>query len=151
MTRNLSPPVTLSTTLLATSAEDGWTTPRGAVADGNIELVRILIDAGADASSPAPRVGKYRRTFDEAPGPAPYGRTAFQGTAMQGGIELLRILLVACAGVNTPSCSHLGKAALQEALAKGDFEAILILLADGADVSTPACPHVELRYHDGAE
>ena len=90
---------------------------------GNIELVQILLVAGADINAAA---------ADN------YGRTALQTAAEQGNIELVHILLAAGADVNAAAADIWGRTALQAAAGKGNIELVHVLLAAGADVNGAA-------------
>jgi ankyrin repeat protein len=89
---------------------------------GDSELVRVLLEAGADVNA----------------APAGYsGRTALQAAAGQGHSELVRVLLEAGADVNASEDGH---TALQAAAERGDSELVRVLLEAGTDVNAaPAC------------
>ncbi|RDW66551.1 hypothetical protein BP6252_10186 [Coleophoma cylindrospora] len=93
----------------------------------NIELVQLLLAAGADVNAPAAQ--------EE-------GRTALQAAAEGGYFELVQLLLAAVqlllaagADVNAPAAQGEGRTALQAAAKGGHFEVVQILLATSADVN----------------
>ena len=98
---------------------------------GDIELVRILLDAGADVNAPPTgSVGQDKHT-------------ALQAAAKGGNLELVQILLDAGADVNAPpettnlTCTNHGYTALQAAALTGNIELVQLLLHAGADVNAP--------------
>ncbi|RYP39320.1 hypothetical protein DL768_010726 [Monosporascus sp. mg162] len=89
---------------------------------GDIELVQVLLDAGADVNAP----------------PADrYGRTALQAAVEKGNIELVRVLFGAGADVNTLPTDRYGRTAFQAAIEEGNIELVQVLLDAGADVNAP--------------
>jgi ankyrin repeat protein len=127
---------------------------------GDIELVRMLLDAGADVN--APPTGSDGQDGDtalqaaakngsvelieilldagadiNAPPPQEWGRTALQAAAMNGNIELVQILLDASADINAPPAEEWGYTVLQAAAKTGNIELVQILLDAGADINAP--------------
>ena len=94
-----------------------------AIRKGYIELIGILLNAGADVNAPAG---------------VQYGKTALQEAVEKRDTELVGILLNAGADVNAPAASADGRTALQAAVETGDIELVRILLNAGADVNAPA-------------
>lgn len=97
---------------------------------GDIELVRILLDAGADVN--APPTGSVEQDM----------HTALQAAAKSGNLELVQILLDVGADVNAPAtikdgCTNHGYTALQAAALTGNIELVQLLLNAGADVNAP--------------
>lgn len=86
---------------------------------GNLDCVRISLEAGADVNQPAR--GKF-------------GRTALQSAAQEGFMDIVDELIRAGADVNAPPADFGGATALQAA-AMGGFVGIATKLVDaGADV-----------------
>ncbi|KAJ5132306.1 ankyrin repeat-containing protein [Penicillium atrosanguineum] len=90
--------------------------PRG----GHIELLRWLLDQGADVNTPP---AKNR------------GRTALQAAALGGHADIVEILLHHKADVNTPAVRYHGFTALQGAAFRGHCRIVRRLLDVGADVN----------------
>ena len=65
---------------------------------GNVELVKMLLDAGADVNAPPAK--SYR------------AKTALQAAAERGNVELVRMLLDAGANVNAPPAADDGRTVL---------------------------------------
>jgi ankyrin repeat protein len=94
-----------------------------AVAGGHLEIVEMLILAGAEVHTAASE-------YD--------GQTALQ-TAVEGGhSEILERLLAAGAEVNTAASKYGGRTALQAAAESGNLEIVERLLAARAEVNTAA-------------
>lgn len=133
---------------------------QAAAEGGNMEVMNILLKAGADVNGPACQ--NYGRTALQAAAgrgnleavdfllragadvnaaPAECtGRTALQAAAEQGNLEVVDALLKAGADVNTPPGDSNGRAALQAAAEKGHLGVVNVLLAAGADANIAASP-----------
>ena len=96
----------------------GWSAFQAVAAEGHLEIVKKLLDVGADVNVPA---GKY-------------GRTALQAAAGEGHLEVVEKLLDVGADVNAPAGEH-GRTALRAAAEKGYLEVVEKLLDAGADVN----------------
>ena len=101
----------------------GFTVLQAAVAHNQLEIVRNLIQAGADVNATA----HYLR-----------GRTALQMASTIGSMDMFRVLRTYNADVNDPAARRRGATALQAAATKGHFEMVRILSQDGAKIYTPA-------------
>jgi len=106
----------------------GITALQGAIRSGKIEVVQMLLEAGADINAPA-AAGPYG------------GKTALQEAVTKEHIELVQLLLTAGADVNAPATKNrsTGRTALQAAAETGKVELVQILLNYGADVDAPGC------------
>ena len=93
-----------------------------AMRKGHLELVKLLLTAGADAN-----IGES------------YGQTALHKAASIENLEIVKLLLTAGADVNLQE--HYGQTALHVAVPQGNLEIIEVLLTAGADVN--------IRDHDG--
>jgi ankyrin repeat protein len=80
--------------------------------NGNADLVRLLLEKGADVKSP--------------------GDTTLIAAAQSGDIEIMRLLIESGANVNCIS-QRLGETPLHYAAASGSVEAVRLLLAKGAN------------------
>lgn len=89
----------------------------------DLELVRLLLDSGADVNAPA---GKSR------------GWTALQGACVAGNAEAVEVLLARGADVNAPGSAFKGGPALHAACARGRAGLVRRLLDAGADVNGEA-------------
>ena len=92
---------------------------------GDIELVRILLNAGADVNAPPTDSILLSR------------HTALQAAAKNGNIELVQILLDAGADINASPSKYVGRTALRAGAENGNIEVVKILLCAGADINTP--------------
>ena len=101
---------------------------RAAANHSRLDLVRLLIDAGADVNAPASEGGKRTRG----------GWTTLQEAAGEGHLALVQLLLEAGADVNAPAGKNFGRTALQAAVENGDLPLVQLLLEAGADVNAPA-------------
>ena len=104
------------------TSEDKCTALQAASGTRNIDLIKILIGAGADVNAPA---GPER------------GRTALQQAVEHGDIEISRLLLAHGADVNAPAAHSRGITALQGAMMNGHLKIVLMLLQAGAQVNAP--------------
>lgn len=93
---------------------------QAAVANGNIILVQLLLDAGASANAPG------------------CGETALQLAARMNDINLVRTLLLHGADINAPANQYHGRTALQAAAETGGDELVQLLIDEGADIHAPA-------------
>jgi ankyrin repeat protein len=98
------------------SAEDGSTAVLWAVHNGDVELVRALIAAGADV--------KHVNAFDD---------TAMREAASVGNVEILKALLDGGADVDSPT--PLGQTALMAIARTANVEAATLLIERGAKVN----------------
>ncbi|KAH7317270.1 ankyrin repeat-containing domain protein [Rhexocercosporidium sp. MPI-PUGE-AT-0058] len=97
-----------------------------AVESGSIEILRILLQAGARPD----QVSNARF------GPRPKPRmTPLQRAVMMRELEAVQILVEYGANTNTPACGNSGTTALQAAISQGDIEMTKFLLVHGADVN----------------
>ena len=104
------------------TSEDKCTALQAASGTRNIDLIKILIGAGADVNAPA---GPER------------GRTALQQAVEHGDIKISRLLLAHGADVNAPAGYSRGITALQGAMMNGHLKIVLMLLQAGAQVNAP--------------
>jgi ankyrin repeat protein len=98
----------------------GPTILESAVYIGNKQIVKVLLDAGADVNHPA----SLR-----------WGHTSLQIAVKEGDIQLVDMLLDAGADVNQPASRVGGQTALQIAVQEGNVQLVNILLDAGADVN----------------
>jgi ankyrin repeat protein len=122
---------------------------------GNIELLRFLLDSGADVNAPAAysdTATPIRATQQEyteivrmlletgadvnAPAKGTWVKTALQEAAAKRNVELVRILLDADANVNAPAGKY-RETALQSVTKNQNIELVRILLDSGADANAP--------------
>lgn len=132
---------------------------QAAVSTRNIDIVRLLLEWGADASAPANPIARGGKTalqiavsmnyfemvellvengadIDGAPSPQG-GRTALQEAASSGYLRLTRYLLRRNADFNAPAAQFNGVTALQGASINGNIRIAMMLLAAGADINAP--------------
>jgi hypothetical protein len=102
----------------------GWTALHTAAGGGYLEVVKILLDAGANVNAAA-AAGRE-------------GRTALQAAAGGGHLEVVRMLLDAGAHVNAAAERREGRTALQAAAGGGHLEVVRMLLDAGANVNATA-------------
>lgn len=95
---------------------------QAAAEGGNMEVMNVILKAGADVNGPACQN---------------YGRTALQAAAGRGNLEAVNFLLRAGADVNTAPAECTGRTALRAAAEQGNLEVVGALLKAGADVNTP--------------
>ena len=127
----------------------GW-----AASHGEIDSVRLLLQAGANPNVPAN--GRYQYTALQAATkygyehvveiflqagadvnvpPCPYGgMTALQAAAIQGYLRLARVLIEAGADVNAVAADEEGRTALEGAAEHGRIDMLQYLLNNGASV-----------------
>ena len=105
------------------TSEDKVTVLQAAVASRNVDLIKVLIDAGADINAPA---GPVR------------GRTALQTAAELGDIHIVKFLLSHNADLNAPAAHSYGVTALQGAVIGGFLKIVLMLLKAGAEINAPS-------------
>ena len=98
------------------------------VSYGKIELVKILLDAGADVNAII-----YLEERQTALQIAVRKVSSFGPQRL----AMVQVLLAAGADVNIPEKERIGESILQCAIAKGDEELVSILLKKGADVNSP--------------
>lgn len=91
-----------------------------AISKGNTELVKLLIQYGADVNLPAK---------------LSLNRTPLQQAAERGDIDIVRLLLSYKAEINAPAATNSGGTALQLAAIGGYLAVVLLLLEKGADVN----------------
>lgn len=95
----------------------GMTAIQMAVRDENLEIMKILIDNGADVN-----IGSTRLKF-----------TPLQIAARRGNVEMVTLLIASGADVNLPD--HEGASALHFAVRSGENEAVDLLITNGAEVN----------------
>ena len=103
--------------------KDEWLALSMAISYCDLDVVRLLVDAGADVHAPA--CGRY------------FGLAAIQAAAMLGEIEIFRFSRTFHPHVNAEPFSKGGTTALQAAAINGHFNIVKILLGDGARVNAP--------------
>ena len=119
----------------------GITALQGAVMSGKIEMVELILNAGADVNAPACRCGNG-------------GRTALQ---MAVGLRepptgLLRLLLDKGADVNAPAAPNFtGRTALEVAIESGDIGRVRTLLECSADCNAPGRSSPALTLAAGSD
>jgi ankyrin repeat protein len=128
---------------------------QAAASRNNIDVVRALLEKGADANAPANKLGGMtalqtavsRNNFEMVelliqhgadvnglPSPA-RGRTALQVAAEGGFVKLTEYLIARGANVNAPAAHNRGVTALQGAAIKGNIRIVEILLRCGAEIN----------------
>ena len=105
------------------TSEDKETVLQAAVESRNVDLIQILINAGADINAPA---GPIR------------GRTALQRAAELGDTKMVKFLLSHNADLNAPAAHSYGITALQGAVIGGHLKIVLMLLKAGAEINAPS-------------
>ncbi|RSL89694.1 hypothetical protein CDV31_015819 [Fusarium ambrosium] len=121
--------------------------------DSQWELMRMLLDRGADINAPISSQGTALQLAVEkghidiaqelilrgadinAPGYPEKGRTALQLAVEQDNIHIARKLILCGADVNAPPASKAGATALQFAAMKGNIEMAILLLENQADIN----------------
>lgn len=126
----------------------------------NLEVVKILIEHGADINSPMDdrhgrtalqaailsgdiQVAEYlldRNADVQAPPSRIFGRTAMQSAAKMGCTDFVRKLIKKGAKVNEPT-SMRGGTSLHFAAHSGNMELVCLLLEHGADVNARSASH----------
>ncbi|KAF8536580.1 ankyrin repeat-containing domain protein [Trichophaea hybrida] len=99
-----------------------------AVASGNMEMVQLLLDAGADPNAYTSK--KYSSNS--------LARNALATAVSEGSVEMIGVLLNAGANVNARTQPSGGSTALQLAADYSTIEPIKILLDAGADINASA-------------
>ena len=103
--------------------DDNENVLEAAVRSGNLALVKLLVEAGAQVNVAA------------GPGPKPDGHyTALQAAAERGDLEMVKYLLEAGADVNAMPSYHCGMTVLQAAVSSGNQDVVTLLLEAYADV-----------------
>ncbi|KAI5842135.1 ankyrin repeat-containing domain protein [Morchella snyderi] len=102
------------------AAEDGRTALQAAAGGGHMEIVKILLDAGAPINAEAAETS---------------GRTALQAAIEGGQKEIVPFLIDNGANVNGKSASNYGITALEAAAAHRNIEIVNLLLKKKADVN----------------
>lgn len=118
--------------------DDGWrhySVLRSAALWGDLDCVKIALEAGADVNQPAR--GKF-------------GRTALQSAAETGSMEIVENLIRAGADVNAPPAEYGGVTALQAAAIGGFVGIATRLVGEGADVDASAAPEQGRTALEGA-
>ena len=85
-----------------------------------VDMVEILLNAGASVNAPAGRNS---------------GRTALQYATEKGNLEMVKLLLSRDADVNAPAGHEKGITALQGAMRTGSLKMVLTLLEAGANIN----------------
>jgi len=91
---------------------------------GNLEMVEILLYAGADCNQPGNSVGRD------------FNLNALQMAARKGNVDIVRRLLFAGADLNYPATPH-GLTALQAAVISENLELVQLLIDRGANPNSP--------------
>lgn len=105
---------------------------------GNIRIVRLLLDAGAEHLVNPTKVTRYQ------------GRTPIQAAAEGGHEEVVELLLDLGANVNAPPSPNGGKTALQIACFHGFVNLVNLLIKAGADVNAPGAKGAGFTALQGA-
>ncbi|KAL6859428.1 ankyrin repeat-containing domain protein [Trichoderma novae-zelandiae] len=98
---------------------NGRTALKGAAERGHLDIVKLLLELGAEVNGP--------------PSPSA-GRTALQAASGGGFGAIVQLLLECGAHVNAPSARYKGLTALQGACLRGNPVVVDLLLGAGADV-----------------
>lgn len=145
---------------------------QAAASRNNIDVVRALLEKGADANAPANKLGgmtalqtavsknnfemvvlliQHGADVNGLPSPI-RGRTALQAAA-EGRLVKLSEYLIACgASVNAPAAHNRGVTALQGAAIKGNIRIVEILLRCGAEINgAPAIEQGRTAIEGAAE
>ena len=115
-----------------------------AVECGEIEMVQILLDAGAVIDASAIDLGRYdedAEEYAEEPDIDNLGKTALLTAVLKDKDELVNMLINVGANVNARPQPFGGWTVLQAATKKGNIELVRILLSVGAEVN--AEPHAD--------
>lgn len=128
---------------------------QAATSCNNIDIVRALLEKGADANAPANKRGgmtalqkavsndnlemvkllmQYGADVNGLPSPI-RGRTALQSAAERRLVKLTEYLIARGANVNAPAAHDRGVTALQGAAIKGNIRIVEILLRSGAEIN----------------
>ena len=108
------------------SGETAFGTAVTEVKDDNLDLVRLLLAAGADPSSIVVALPK---------------QTALILAISTGSLSLIRLLIEAGGSVNAPAVRGLRRTALQAAVEAGNLKLVQLLLSAGADVNAAPAPY----------
>lgn len=103
----------------AVARYNGRTALQAASERGHLNIVKLLLDRGAEVNAPPSPVA---------------GRTALQAAARGGFGAIVHLLLSLGAQANAPSARYKGITALQGACLQGNLEIVELLLRSGADV-----------------
>ena len=128
-----------------------------ATKNSNAEIVRMLLQAGADVderghSGDTPlQIGaaegeakilsvllEHGANINAPASEYKYGRTALQAAASTGNREIVQQMLKAGAEVNAIASPRYGCTTLQAAVESGNGELVMMLISIGADVNAPA-------------
>ncbi|KAL6894888.1 ankyrin repeat-containing domain protein [Trichoderma evansii] len=105
--------------IFAVARYNGRTALQAASERGHLNIVKLLLQRGAEVNAPPSPVA---------------GRTALQAASRGGFVAIVHLLLSLGAQVNAPSARYKGITALQGACLKGNLEIVELLLRSGADV-----------------
>ncbi|KAH9229448.1 hypothetical protein K456DRAFT_1923315, partial [Colletotrichum gloeosporioides 23] len=97
-----------------------------AVEDGNLEVINLLLESGADVNAPAAKYG---------------GATALQLAAITGRLGIARRLIDLGADVNASAAEEDGRTALEGAAEHGRLDMVQFLLDYGAKAVGDGCLH----------
>jgi ankyrin repeat protein len=111
--------------LLKHGAHPGPQCLRRATENGNLHIVQLLIDSGANIN-----------TYDTTR--VCPGTNVLQAAAAKGNMDIVKYLLDRGADVNFPALYKSGMTALQAAVASRCVELVQFLITRGADVNAPA-------------
>ncbi|KAF4838497.1 NF-kappa-B inhibitor alpha [Colletotrichum tropicale] len=95
-----------------------------AVEDGNLEMIDLLLECGADVNAPAAQHG---------------GATALQLAAIKGRLGIAKRLVDLGANINAPGADKNGRTALEGAAEYGRLDMVHLLLDCGANVAGDGC------------
>ncbi|KAI0416361.1 ankyrin repeat-containing domain protein [Xylaria grammica] len=115
---------------------EGLTALQAAVKSGRLEVVNLLLEAGAD-------VNQWNKDIQ-------FSRSPLQSAVEQINLEMIEALLEAGAEVNAPPAPHGGATALQLASIKGHVGLAQRLLKVGADVDAPGAEAFGITALEGA-
>ena len=109
---------------------------QAAAGNGNLEMVRLFLEAGADVESSVP-------SEDEE-------GTALQFAAIAGSMSVATLLIEKGADVNAPAVDEVGRTALEGAAEHGRLDIVQLLLNLGVEVvGSRAIQFAREEGHDG--
>ncbi|KAK1727674.1 uncharacterized protein BDZ83DRAFT_611679 [Colletotrichum acutatum] len=109
---------------LSAKQHDSLKSLRIAMREGNLEVVKALLDAGIDVNSSI-YVGEW------------FGKSFLQQAVESQNLSMIDLLLRAGAEINAPAARKCGATALQLAAIKGRVGTAKMLIERGADVNAP--------------
>jgi hypothetical protein len=99
-----------------------YTVVQAAAGAGDMELLTLLLDKGADVNAPAYEVG---------------GATPLQAAVLGGHIGMVRLLLAKGAQCDAAPAPSYGRTALEAAAEHGRLDILILLLHSGASIEGP--------------